>query len=102
MLEVKKFPTDLSLIDVDTKEPKRCLVDGLFEESVDVNGEERTFYTYIKPGLLYNQSCLVIAVPDDVDTLEYIEKSPWLKFADKFDVFLHFLIPSKGGMESGG
>ena len=79
MLEVKTFPQDMSVLEVDRTEPRRCLVTGLFEEPVDVNGETRSFYTYIKEGLVYNQPCVVVAPPDDVPVLEYLENSPWLK-----------------------
>lgn len=65
MLEVKTFPQDMSALEIDCTEPRRCLVTGLFEEPVDVNGETRSFYTYIKEGLLYNQPCVVVAPPDN-------------------------------------
>ena len=52
MLEVKTFPQDMSALEIDCTEPRRCLVTGLFEEPVDVNGETRSFYTYIKEGKL--------------------------------------------------
>ena len=42
----------MSVLDVDHNEPRRCLVNGLFEESVEVNGKIRTFYTYITRGLI--------------------------------------------------
>ena len=102
MLEVKTFPQDMSVLEVDPAEPRRCLVSGLMEEAVEVNGQTRSFYTYITEGLVYNQPCLVVAPPDDVPVLEYLEHSPWLDFAQKHQVFLHLLIPGEGGWNLDG
>ena len=102
MLEVKTFPQDMSVLDVDPAQPRRCLVSGLFEEPVEVNGATRTFYTYIADGLLYNQPCVVVAPPDGVPPLDYLERSPWLAFAQKHKVFLHLLIPGEKGWDLDG
>lgn len=96
MLNIKSFPQDMSVFEVDSVQPRRCLVSGLFEETVEVNGTLRTFYTYLKPGLLYNQPCMVLAPPDDVPVTEYLENSFWLQFAEDHDLFLHILIPQNG------
>ena len=61
MLEVKKFPVHMADIPVDKSDMKKCLLTGLFEESADVNGVSRQFYTYLAPGLHYNQRCIVLA-----------------------------------------
>lgn len=102
MLEVKTFPQDMSVFEVDHAEPRRCLVNGLFEEPVEVNGQTRTFYTYIHPDLVYNQPCVVVAPPADVPVLEYLETGPWLAFAREHNVFLHMLIPGPGGWDLDG
>ena len=102
MLEVKSFPKDMSVFEVDHAAPRRCLVTGLFEEPVEVNGQTRSFYTYLKPGLVYNQPCVVVAPPDDVPVLDYLENSPWLAFAQAHDLFLHVLIPGQGGWDLDG
>lgn len=96
MLEVKQFPRDMSVFEVDRTEAKRCLLSGLFEESVEVDGAPRRFYTYLKPGLCYNQPCLVVAPPEGVSVPEYLEDSFWIRFADRHDLFLHILSPEKG------
>ena len=49
MLEVKTFPQNLAEIQPDPAHISRCLFTGLFEETVDVNGKPRKFYTYLKP-----------------------------------------------------
>lgn len=102
MLQPKQFPSDMGVFPVDRTEPRCCLVSGLFEEPVKVGESTRTFYTYLKPGLVYNQPCLVVAPPDDVPVLEYLEKSPWIAFAEAHDLFLHVLIPGKDGWDLSG
>ncbi|MCI9678270.1 MAG: prolyl oligopeptidase family serine peptidase [Oscillospiraceae bacterium] len=99
MLEVKQFPADMSALEVDRADAKRCLISGLFEERVEVAGEKRRFYTYITPGLCSNQPCLVIAPPENMPVLDFLEKGFWLKFAQERRVFLHILEP-KGGTYS--
>jgi len=96
MLEVRQFPTDMSALEIDRTDPKRCLVSGLFEEEVEAAGEKRRFYTYIAPGLCGNQPCLVVAPPEDLPVLEYLEKSFWLDFAREHQIFLHVLEPKEG------
>lgn len=102
MPEIKQFPKDMSTFEIDRSDAKRCLVSGLFEESVEIDGTPRRFYTYIREGLLYNSPCLVIA-PDDAKAVEeYIDSSFWLEFAEKNNVFLHFLVPENGGWKMDG
>ena len=93
MLEVKQFPLEMSVFEVDRTDAKRCLLSGLFEEGVEVDGVIRRFYTYLKPGLCYNQPCLVVAPPEGVSVPEYLEDSFWVRFAHRHDLFLHILSP---------
>lgn len=102
MLQVEKFPSDMSALTVDAKEPRRCLVSGLFEETVEVNGITRSFYTYLEPALVYNRPCLVIAPPDDVPVSDYLKQSPWLAMAQEHHLFLHMLIPDSAGWDLSG
>ena len=96
MLEVKTFPKDTSVFDVVQEDPRRCFFSGLFEESVEVNGVSRSFYTYLKPNLHYNQPCVVVAAPEGVSGPEYLEQSHWLQFAEEQDVFLFLAVPKDG------
>ncbi len=96
MLEAKRFPCDMSALEIDRTDPKRCLVSGLFEETVDVAGRKRRFYTYLAPGLRSNQPCLVLAPPEDMPVLDYLEDSFWLGFAERHQLFLHILEPEGG------
>lgn len=61
---------------------------------MEVHGKERAFYTYITPGLTYNQPCLIIAPSDGVQILEFLENGFWEKFAEKENVFLYILEPN--------
>ena len=102
MLEIKQIPADMSVFEIDHAEPKRCLVSGLFEETVKVGETPRRFYTYLKSGLLYNSPCLVVAPPAGVSVTDYLEQSPWLALADRENVFLHILAPEKGTWDVDG
>ena len=96
MLEVKQFPGDMSALELDRADPKRCLISGLFEESVKVGDSQRRFYTYIAPGLCSNQPCLVLAPPEDVPVPDFLEQGFWLDFAQERQIFLHILEPADG------
>jgi len=96
MLEVKQFPADMSALEVDRTDPKRCLISGLFEETVEVAGQKRRFYTYIAPGLRSNQPCLVAAPPEGVSAADFLERGFWPKFAEAHQIFLHILEPENG------
>lgn len=96
MLEVKEFPKDTSVLDVHSEDPRRCLFSGVFEEQVEMNGCTRRFYTYLKPGLRYNQPCVVVAAPAGVSGPEYLENSPWIRFAEEQEVFLFLAVPEDG------
>ena len=63
MLEVKTFPKDMSVFEVNRSDARECFLSGLFEETVKLENGTRSFYTYLKSGLRYNQPCLVVAPP---------------------------------------
>lgn len=96
MMNIKKFPQDMSVFPIDRKNPRHCLISGVFEETTEVNGTERRFYTYLTPGLCYNQPCLIVAAPENVNISEYLESSPWMAFADKHKLFLFLAVPENG------
>lgn len=102
MLEVKQFPKDVSVFDVDPQDPRRCFFSGVFEESVEMNGCIRHFYTYLKPGLHYNQPCVVVAAPEGVSGPEYLAQSQWIPFADANNVFLFLAVPEDGKWDMDG
>lgn len=94
MMKINEFPKDMSSLPIDFSNMKKCLLSGLFRECVEVHGEKRNFYTYLTPGLSYNQPCLIIAPSDDMSVLEFMENGFWEKFAEKEKVFLHILEPN--------
>lgn len=96
MLEVKSFPQNLSDLKINKSNLKECLFTGLYEETVEVNGQSRKFYTYLKPGLSYVRPCVFVIPDDGQDTLAYLEGSFWMDFAQKADVFLFVLTPENG------
>ncbi|MDE6591114.1 MAG: hypothetical protein K2K53_12395, partial [Oscillospiraceae bacterium] len=96
MLEVKHFPSDMSALEIDRADAKRCLISGLFEETVKVGDSQRRFYTYVAPGMHNNQPCLVLVPPEDVPVLDYLDNGFWLNFAEKNQLFLHILEPENG------
>ena len=102
MLEVKRFPKDMSVFEVNRDDAKQCFLSGLFEETVKLDNGTRNFYTYLKPGLHYNQPCLVIAPPASESVLTWLEASFWLSFAEDHDLFLHILLPENGAWDQSG
>ena len=92
MLEVKTFPKDMSVFEVNRSDAKECFLSGLFEESVKLENETRRFYTYLKPGLHYNQPCLIVAPPSCDSVLDWLEESFWLSFAEEHDLFLLIIL----------
>ncbi len=101
-MEAKQFPGSPGAYDIDRSDPKKCLFSGLFEEHAEAGGRERIFYTYLTPGLHYNQPVLVVAPPDGTDPLMYLEQSPWKELADREQIFLHLLVPGEGGWKTDG
>ena len=101
-MEIKRFPQDMSALEINKSAPRSCLIDGLFEEETEVNGVNRKFYTYLTPGLPYNQRCVVVAPPDNIPVMDYIDQSFWIDFADREKVFLHILVPGENGWDTTG
>ena len=100
-MELKTFPRDMSSLPIDKAHLRRCLVDGLFDETVECGGKTRHFYTYLTPGLEGARPCLIIASPDDTDVKAWIEEGFWTDFAAEHQVFLHFLVPEGSYDKSG-
>lgn len=102
MLTVNRFPKDMSVFEINRADVKQCLLAGLFEETVQLGDTTRSFYTYLKPGLHYNQPCLVIAPPASESVLTWLEESCWLSFAEDHELFLHILVPENGAWDQSG
>lgn len=95
MVKIQTFPTNMSELKIDKDNMRKCLVEGLYREDVEIGGYLRNFYTYITPGLEYNKPCLIIAPPDNIPINEFIENGFWEEFAEHERVFLFFLEPIK-------
>ena len=102
MLEVKTFPADMSVFDVNRANPRETLLNGLFLETAKTEQGERSFYTYIAPGLLYNSPCLILVPPAGESALAFLENSFWLDFAAAHELFLHVLVPENGAWQLDG
>ncbi|MGI6075527.1 MAG: PHB depolymerase family esterase [Pyramidobacter sp.] len=92
-LKLMKLPQDMGALAIDMKHPNRTLIHGCFEEHINVNDQERHFYTYIPDGLEYCQPCIVVAPPSCCDALEYLETSGLRALADIYRLYIHILIP---------
>ena len=100
--EVKSFPADMSVYEVNPADTKECLVSGLFEEFADCAEGKRRFYTYVKEGLHYNQPCVVVAPPAGTNVPEWLETSPWRALAEEKSLFLHVMEAENGAWDFGG
>ncbi len=96
MLEVKSFPHNTADFELNHDNVNTCLFTGLFAETVEVDGKSRKFYTYLKPGLSYVRPCVFVIPDDTMDTLNYLENSFWMDFAERENVFLFVLTPENG------
>lgn len=70
---------------------------GYWEKSFDVDGVRRTAKVYISPETPIRSYYTVIAVPDGVDTAEFLRKSDWRDVADHREEGLFALEPGEGG-----
>jgi poly(3-hydroxybutyrate) depolymerase len=70
---------------------------GYWTKSFDVGGQTRTAKVYISPETPIRSYYTVIAVPDRVDTAEFIRKSSWVDIADRREEGLFILEPGEDG-----
>lgn len=70
---------------------------GFLEKSFDVNGVTRTAKAYISPNAPIRAFFTVIAVPDGLDTADFLDKAGWKDIADKTEECLFVLEPGKSG-----
>jgi hypothetical protein len=73
---------------------------GYFEKSFNMNGTTRTAKVYISPNAPIRSFFTVIAVPDGVDTSDFIVQSGWKDLADANEEGLFVLEPGPGGWGS--
>jgi poly(3-hydroxybutyrate) depolymerase len=70
---------------------------GYWTKSFDVSGQPRTAKVYISPGTPIRSYYTVIAVPDGVETAEFLRESSWIDVADRREEGLVVLEPGEGG-----
>ncbi|MEV6813516.1 PHB depolymerase family esterase [Micromonospora sp. NPDC051296] len=70
---------------------------GYWTKSFDIGGVTRTAKVYISPETPIRSYYTVIAVPDGVDTAEFLRKSSWRDTADQREEGLFVLEPGPGG-----
>ena len=100
-MKVQKFPEKMADFSVDFAHPNRSLVQGYFEEWVWVNGDRRSFLTYIPENLEYCRPCLIVAIPSGKEGTEYAQESGLKKLADEEKLFLFLLESAPSGWEYG-
>ncbi|MCX8013685.1 MAG: hypothetical protein N3A02_05290 [Rectinema sp.] len=84
----------------DYSRANRLPMTGYFMKSFDVSGVRRTARIYLAPETPIRAYYTVIAVPDGVDTDEFILKSGWKAIADMNTEGLFILEPGPGGWMS--
>lgn len=70
---------------------------GYWTKSFDVGGKPRTAKVYISPQTPIRSYYTVVAVPDGVDTAEFLRRSSWADVADRREEGLFVLEPGEGG-----
>jgi poly(3-hydroxybutyrate) depolymerase len=75
-------------------------MNGYWEKSFDVGGVRRTAKVYISLETPIRSYYTVIAVPDGVDTAEFLRKSGWRDIADRREEGLFVLEPGGSGWGS--
>jgi poly(3-hydroxybutyrate) depolymerase len=70
---------------------------GYWTKSFDVGGQIRTAKVYISPETPIRSYYTVVAVPDGVETADFLRKSSWVDVADEREEGLFILEPGEGG-----
>jgi len=83
--EVKHFPAEgFDNIRVDVMNIRKVYFTGLYERTVTLSdGTIRTYKAYIPSTASYGDDSCYVAVPDGVDTAEFLAESGWLELAEK-------------------
>jgi len=98
---IRKFaPISLDKIsppEYDFQRANKLPLTGYFEKTFDVNGQTRTAKFYISASAPVRSFFTVIAVPDNVNTTEFLVASGWHEIADKNEEALVLLEPGEKG-----
>lgn len=102
MLKVKEMPKNMSEFAVDCKNLNGVFLSGAFEEYIEIDGNKRSFITYIPENMQNCNPCIVVAVPGDQRPVDFLETSGFKAFADDNKLFIHLLGPEAGGWKMSG
>ena len=101
-MTIQKMPVSMSAFPVDPADPAKVLLTGLFEETVEVKGEQRRFLTYLAPGLHNNRSAVVAVPPAGDEPVGFLERSGLRELADREQIFVSLLLAENGAWDLGG
>ena len=83
--EIKHFPAEgFDNSRVDVIDIRKVYFHGLYERTVSMpDGSERSYKAYIPSTAAYGDDSCYVAVPDGVDTAQFLVESGWLDAAEK-------------------
>lgn len=82
---------------IDITQGNKLPLNGYFTRNVAVGEETRTVKIYVAPGTTIRDYFTIIAVPDDMTTEEFLDKTKWIDVADRQSEGLFILEPGEGG-----
>lgn len=93
---------DITDLQKDFSQAAQLPLTGYYTKNIDVNGngsmdDNRTVKVYIAPEASIRSYFTVVAVPDGVDTYQFLSEQSWLTLADQKGEGLFILEPGTGG-----
>jgi len=82
---VKHFPSDgFYSQNIDLLHEMRVYYTGLYERQIEMeDGTSRSYKAYIPETASYDDESVYIAVPDDVNTAEFLMQNGWIELAEQ-------------------
>lgn len=87
-------------VTIDRQHYYRQFLHGYYQFDCVVSREQglvRSSKFYIPEGSIYNQPTVIIAVPEDVNTWDFMVKSGWKSLADEYGLYLVLMEPAEEG-----
>ena len=97
MLTLNQFPKQMADLELDFDHLNRALINGCFEERVQIGKQERSFLIYIPKQIEYARPCIIAAPPSGADPLAFLEHSGLARLADENMLYTAVLTPPKEG-----
>ncbi len=88
-MKIQKWPDDPSVLQLNKDNMNISVFNGLYEETIEFEGENKHFYTYITDGIVNARSAVVAAIPSGCDPAAYMELSGLKDLADKEKLYVH-------------